>query len=126
MFVQAGLELKDELSGVMQLGTPGLALALLTDRLSRFRQNGAWDAERYHGQYVDDYSDYATMAIGLYMAAAGVPLQLSLASQAAYAVMNSNHEGPKHWFYTSLPLRNVRNTEIGYELYQSGRITPRR
>jgi hypothetical protein len=90
-------------------------VTLLVDELSQFRQGGPWDAERLEGQYVVEYEDYATIAIGLYMAAAGLPLQLALLVQSAYVAQD----------FRLLSAREVRDTQIGYELYQSGRISPR-
>jgi hypothetical protein len=59
------------------------------------------------------------------MAAAGVPKPIALLVENEYARENSKF-GPGEkfdWFYRYLPKRNVSNTEIGYELYRSGRIT---
>jgi hypothetical protein len=77
------------------------------------------------GQFVDDYRDYATIAIGLYMAAAGVPIDMALQIENEYARWRSHFDRDEQMdsVYTSLPTRNVRNTQIGYELYQSGRIS---
>ncbi len=115
MLVQAGLEFRDALAGLSRAGAIGLGVTLLVDELSQFRQGGPWDAERIEGQYVTEYQDYATMAIGLYMAAAGSPLQIALLVQSAYVAQD----------FRLLSAREVRDTQIGYELYQSGRISPR-
>ena len=126
MFVRAGLELKETFFGLTRLGVPSLAVGFLVDRISQFGHNGPWDAERFHGKYVDDYADYATIAIGLYMAAAGVPFQLSLLSQNIYAARHSTHNEPTDRLYRWLSQRDIRNTQIGYELYRSGRIARKR
>ncbi|MGA3309838.1 MAG: hypothetical protein ABSD08_14660 [Xanthobacteraceae bacterium] len=115
IFVQAGLQMKQVFFGLTQAGVTGPAVALLVEQLSQFRQGGTWDAERFEGQYVTEYQDYATTAIGLYMAAAGIPYQLALLIQSAYVAQD----------FRLLSAREVRDTQIGYELYQSGRISPR-
>ena len=84
-------------------------------------------AQRVDGHFVDEYRDYATIAIGLYMAAAGVPMRIALLVQDIYAWRKSTFD-PKETVdavYNHLPVRNVRNTELGYELYRSGRISGR-
>jgi len=73
--------------------------------------------------------DGATIALGLYAAAAGMPEDELLKMQNDYArEFSSFRPGtemniPDHQF---LPKRNVINTHIGYELYRSGRIGPTR
>ncbi len=128
IYVNDGLAVKDQFVASMSQES-GVLLSLATTRLAsellRFGQGGPWDAQRVHGQFVDDYRDYATITIGLYMAAAGVPIQIALRLQNEYAYVFSNFDPkePKDEIYTNLPKRNVRNTEIGYELYASGRIS---
>jgi hypothetical protein len=98
---------------------------MVAARASQFGQGGPWDAQRVDGHFVDEYRDYATIALGLYMAAAGVPMQIALLVQDTYAWGNSTFD-PKEKMdaiYRNLPVRNIRNTELGYELYRSGRIS---
>jgi hypothetical protein len=99
----------------------------LIDKLRQFGQGAIWDAQRIQGQAVGEYRDYATIAIGLFAAAAGLPIQIALQIQNVYASGNSNFDPSEQMdeVYTALPKRNVRNTEIGYELYNSGRSLPR-
>ncbi len=129
MFVAKGLafDFKQRLAAVEQFGLDAelQVVAQLAMQLANFRQGGPWDAQRVGGQSVDEYRDYATIAIGLYMAAAGVLIEtaLSIENEYAYWFSHFSPDDPKDDVYTSLPRRNVRNTEIGYELYQSGRIT---
>ncbi len=127
MFVREGLATRDVFSSMTRLGADALAAAMFVARASQFGQGGLWDAQRVDGQFVDEYRDYATIAVGLYMAAAGVPMRIALLVQDIYAWWNSTF-GPKETMdavYNHLPVRNVRNTELGYELYRSGRISGR-
>jgi hypothetical protein len=98
------------------------ATAELYDKLRQFGQGAIWDAQRIQGQAVDEYRDYATIAIGLFAAAAGLPIQIALQIQNVYAYLSSKFDEQMDEVYTNLPKRNVRDTEIGYELYESGRI----
>lgn len=87
-----------------------------------FAQNGYWDFQRggsndgniNHPEFVDA----STVVIGLFNAAANVPLKVLLSEQNQYARFRS-HYGPNvpmDKVYTHLPVRNVRNTIIGYQL----------
>ncbi|MFI5023553.1 MAG: hypothetical protein ACHQRJ_18130, partial [Alphaproteobacteria bacterium] len=69
---------------------------------------------------------YPTVAIGLYGAAAGIPIETLFIIQDNYAWIKSRYpEGTVYdETYTHLPERNVGNTELGYELYKSGKIGP--
>ena len=100
----------------------GLA-AKITVELGQFRQGGPLDAERVQGQYVADYHDYANVAIGLYLAAAGVKLEDGLSFANDYAGVMSQFHEPMDEVYTYLPKRDVHDVRMGYELYQSGRIS---
>ncbi len=99
----------------------GLAAKIAVE-LGQFRQGGSLDAERVDGQYVRDYRDYANLAIGLYLAAAGVKIEDALTFANAYAGAASEFHEPMDDVYTNLPRRDVRSIRMGYELYQSGRI----
>jgi len=67
--------------------------------------------------------DYATVGIGLYGAAAGIPVDEILTYQNAYAAGRSDFKKARmDPIYTNLAERNVFNTKLGYQLYQSGRI----
>ena len=67
--------------------------------------------------------DYATIAIGLYAASAGVPENWILALQDRYAERHSSFGAvPMDPVWTHLPERNVRNTRLGYELYRDGKL----
>ncbi len=93
--------------------------------LSLFQQGGPWDAQRANGQFLPQFRDYASVAIGLYGASAEIPVDLLLRIQNTYASNFSSFRGERmDDVYTSLPRRNVDNTRLGYDLYQSGRIGP--
>lgn len=87
-----------------------------------FSQNGYWDFQRggskdgkiNHPEFVDA----STVVIGLYNAAAKVPLEVLLNEQNQYAHFRSHYgrNVPMDKVYTHLPARNVRNTIIGYQL----------
>ena len=99
------------------------ALAYQAAALANFRRGGPWDAQRIGGSFRNEFVDYATVAIGLYCAANGIAREQSLMIQDFVA--RDSHYGPKVEMdktYTHLPIRNIRNTDIGYSLYQSGRI----
>ena len=91
---------------------------------SNFRRGGAWDAQRLGGgKFHDEYIDYATILIGIYFAGAGRPraeclkTQNDIAGSGQYAAWIK-----KDPTYTSLPLRNVANTDIGYGLVNTARL----
>ena len=122
-FVDRGLEGRDALENPSPF-LMGL-LAVIAD-LVNFRHNHAWDLQRRIGDNVPKLVDGATVAIGLYGAAAGIPEDVLLAIQDRCAQIRSHFpEGTvMDERYPHLPKRNVENTHIGYELYQSGRIGP--
>jgi hypothetical protein len=100
----------------------GLPIAIIM-ALAAFRQGGSLDAERFHGQYVTDYRDYANIAIGLYMAAAGIDMDDALWIADAYAARFSHFDEKKDEVYVHSAERDVQNIERGYDLYNSGRIS---
>jgi hypothetical protein len=102
-------------------------------RLSKFLWGQVWDLQRPITKLTDglpseqkfrgEFRDVATIAIGVYAAAADIPLETILNYQkiAAYRsrfapteIINDDY-GP-------LAERNVRNTELGYNLYKFGKI----
>lgn len=100
---------------------PEVLLTHLAMDLAKFRQFRPWDAQRMDGEFFDEWVDYATVAIGLYAAAAGMPIDWILQIQDEYARRNSRYVGqPMDPLFKHLPQRNVRNTQLGYELYRNG------
>jgi hypothetical protein len=94
-------------------------------RLENFRQGGIWDLQRPRlqkdskGNHIvySEFINAATLAIGVYCAAAGLTRTETLAAESIYAVGHSNFGNAKrHWFWP-LPERNVINTNLGYDLY---------
>lgn len=127
MFVREGQAIRDKFNAALKQNS-GLLLSYATaelyDKLRQFGQGAVWDAQRVQGQAVGEYRDYATIAIGLFAAAAGLPIQIALQIENVYAFFRSKFDPDeqKDDVYTNLPERNVRNTGIGYELYESGRV----
>jgi RHS repeat-associated protein len=93
--------------------------------LANFKHGGPWDLQRTQGGFDGRFIDAATIAIGLYAAPAGIGFDKLMTIQDSYAGAFSKwkEDVPMHTFYTNLPVRNVRNTQIGYELYFSGAVT---
>jgi hypothetical protein len=123
-FVDKGLEaaaaFQDPESGNAWGGFPQIATSL-----PNFQQGAPWDARRVNGIVVRQYVDYATVAIGLYGAAAGIPIDRILTIQNQYAHDHPRPPGQEtDETYRFLPKRNVANTRLGYDLYNSGRIGP--
>ncbi|MFI4987221.1 MAG: hypothetical protein ACHQF3_07255 [Alphaproteobacteria bacterium] len=103
-------------------------MARLLMSLFNFQQGGAWDAQRIEGRNMHEFVAYATLAIGLYGAAAGIPMDVMLEIENLYARFSSRfgEKVEKDKVYTRLPETNVENTKLGYELFESGRIGPSR
>lgn len=100
---------------------------MILDHL-QFGQGGSLDAQRVNGVVVRQYVDYATVGLGLYGAAAGMSLEEMLDTENDYAFFFSRytHGEDMDETYTKLPKRNVANTRIGYDLYNSARVGPSR
>jgi len=105
-------------------GTGPAILSRELMQLYKFKQAGEWDAQRAGGQFHSEYVDYATVAIGLYAASSGMSRDGILRMQDAYAARNSRYSSKDEMdkTYTHLPVRNVANTDLGFQLYQSGGI----
>ena len=100
------------------------ATAFQAGRMAQFRQGGRWDAQRIDGRNHAEFVDYATFALGLYAAAAGIPEDEVLTIENVYAGLNSSfpQKVARDPHYANLPERNVSNTRKGYEAYQQGRV----
>jgi hypothetical protein len=96
--------------------------------LANFGQGHPWDLQRQEPDkpMKNQFRDAASVAIGLYGAAAGVPQPVMLGLSGLYAAKNSTFpkDEPRDPLYVTLSKRNVDNTKLGYELYQTGRIGP--
>jgi hypothetical protein len=125
-FVNQGL--KDKKDEEMLLETGGeerglSALGYWIGALCHFDRWHPWDAQRINHTYHPEFVDYATVAIGLYAAANGIP-EKDILTIENYAARDS-HFDPQvkmDTTYTHLPTRNIENTDRGYWLYQHGRI----
>ena len=130
LFVKQGTADKSRYEALLHTANPygggDASLAFLSRnlmQLHKLRQGGEWDAQRVGGKYHPEYVDYATVAIGLYAASAGISRDIILRIQDAYAARYSRFE-PRTKMdntYTHLPERNVANTDLGFQLYESGR-----
>ena len=118
-FVQQGQMDRNIVAGLNAAGHPEEAPAYIAARLARFRQYGSWDARRLSaGESFPQFTDYATIAIGLYAAAAGLSESDVLSLQDDYASFKSDfHHATMDRTYPHLAERNVRNTRLGYRLY---------
>ncbi len=128
-FVRKGIEdRKRDEEALKYAGESGMLLFSLTyglidTNLFNFDHGGPWDAQRIAGQQYDKYVEYATIAIGLYAAAYGIPEDKILEIEnIAAGKYSKNREFDKT--YINLPEDNVKWTDIGYELYKSGKISP--
>ena len=92
-----------------------------------FDRGGAWDVQRVgHGQvYVDALKEYANLVIGLYGAAAGIPMSVILDITNWKAGSSSFAPGTVYDpVYTHTPDRIVYDIKTCYGLVTSGRIGP--
>ena len=64
-----------------------VGFAELVMDLGKFRQGGEWDVQRYLGSFTWEYRDYSTVLIGLYGERAGVPADMMLFIENAFAKM---------------------------------------
>lgn len=123
-FIRQAEELRKQLEpGVANEMTAGAVMGEIAAELLLFRQGRAWDLQRLDGHNHPEFRDIASVVIGLYGAAAGIPPNLSLELQDQYArwfsIFGNSERDP---VYTHLAKRNVFNTRLGYELYRSHRV----
>ena len=119
-FIEQGLADREKLVTLLSDGPTGVAAALTYEesRLANFRRWGPWDAQRIGGKYHAEHVDYATVAIGLYAAAAGIPENLILIIQDEIAKDSHYKKGTEFdSYYIHLPKSNVKNTHTGYYFY---------
>ncbi len=109
---------------LLATGQVEVEAGFVLSQLRNFRQSGAWDMQRPGGHFDARFVDYATIAIGIYAAAAKIPLQEILGIQDLYASQFSHFDPTAEMDpnYTHLRAINVENTKLGYELYNSGRV----
>jgi len=97
--------------------------SLVADDLAKFARGGPWDLQRQGPDGTVDrrFIDSATILIGMYGAAAGIPAEDMVAIEAVVA--QSGDFGHVPTFVGKLPVRNVVNTYIGYGLIASGGVS---
>lgn len=126
-FIEQGLRDRKEFEMPDILGDGGSAAAAsarVIDHLAKFRQSGAWDAQRVGGIFHKEFRDYATVAIGLYASAAGLSEDRILSLQNFYARQFSrfNKISTFNSKYQSLPQENIYNTDVGYSLFHNKKL----
>ena len=125
-FVEQGLKDKQIEEALLSSGDENgaaAALAYQLGALSNLHRGHMWDAQRIGGSYHTEFVDYSTVAIGLYAAANGISREEILRIEDVVASTSHFHDDPEmDKTYTHLPVRNVKNTDLGYLLYHSGRI----
>lgn len=128
-FVRKGIEdRKRDEEALKYAGESGMLLFALTyglidTNLFNFDHGGPWDAQRIAGHFYEKYVEYATIAIGLYAAAYGIPEDKILEIEnITFGKSIQDRDYDK--IYKNLPEDNVKWTDIGYELYKSGKISP--
>jgi hypothetical protein len=104
-----------------------MALATIASKiLLPLAPGGPLDAERFDWTYVLDYRHYQNIMIGVYGAAAGMSRDQVLSLVDLYATIVSEFRAkdkePRDEFYTHSAKQDVKDTNLGYELYESGRI----
>lgn len=141
-YVQAGLAAKshglaDTMHEVAEVirGNPDLLsdegnantrLAVLASMIAYeilpFAHAGSFDAERFDNFYVRDYRPYTSVALGVYMAAAGVSREDMLTIGDFYAAVFSRFHEDMDPNYPHSTKQDVQDNLLGYELYESGRL----
>jgi hypothetical protein len=104
-----------------------MALATIASKiLLPLAPGGPLDAERFDWTYVLDYRHYQNIMIGVYGAAAGMSRDQVLSLVDLYATIVSEFRAkdkePRDEFYTHSAKQDAKDTNLGYELYESGRI----
>ena len=101
-----------------------LDISLRNTPLRRFGQQGLWDVQRHHSKAImPEFREAASIYIGIYAAAAGIPRDMIQEIQDDYASLNSQFSNQKmDGTYRALPEVNVGNVNIGYNLVLDKRI----
>jgi hypothetical protein len=104
--------------------TRELTIATVAAALLPFAHGGSFDAERFDFNYVCDYRHYTSLALGIYMAAAGVSREDMLTIADFYAGIFSTFHEKRDPNYPHSTKQDIQDNIRGYELYESGRIRP--
>jgi hypothetical protein len=116
--------LQGDLSGALDAYPLIAALIGTGQDLLPFIHGGSLDAERFESNYVQEYRHYTSIALGIFMAAAGVSREDMLSIANAYAKRFSTFSAKEvpDERYTSSAQQDIEDNLRGYELYESGRI----
>ncbi len=123
-FVDKGLRDKRTETTLFSSGGDEVGSDFEGTELANFAWFGPWDAQRLGFEYHPQFRDYSTVVIGLYAAANGLSEEdiLTIQNDAAAVKSNFGSKAIMDDTYKHLPIENVKNTELGFALYQSGRI----
>lgn len=112
----SGISSGEDSSGIAMQAT------LVAYELLPFVHGGSFDAERTDSNYINEYRHYTSIALGIFMAAAGVSKEDMLTIADFYAsIFSTFHEKPDPQ-YTHSTEQDIQDNLRGYELYKSGRI----
>ena len=86
--------------------------------ISRFGQQAEWDAQRCNSPgSMEQFRSAASIYIGIYAAAAGIPRDMIQDIQNDYAALYSDFGNqPRDQTYHHLAKANVENVDLGYNL----------
>jgi hypothetical protein len=110
-------------SGEVQPALPGAA-AVIALKLLPFLHGGSFDAERTDSNYICEYRHYTSIALGIFMAAAGVSREDMLWIADSYASSSSRFGANETMDpnYKHSAQQDIEDNLRGYDLYESGRI----
>ena len=111
-------------SGALDLARMQRPGTLYVNSLANFRIGGPWDAQRDSGgNFIGEFRDYASVAIGLYAGAAGLTQNQIVGMADTYAGTASNFSSAQmDYEFRNLPSLNVTNMQLGFNLQQSGQV----
>jgi hypothetical protein len=95
--------------------------AIVTYELLAFAHAGSLDAERFDNYYIRDYRHYTSIALGVFMAAAGVSREDMLTIADYYASSSSHFHEEMDDLYPHSTKQDIQDNLRGYDLYESGR-----
>jgi hypothetical protein len=138
VFAAWGRADRPDIAAAVAAGASEISVNTIIDKLEKetglglFAQGERWDLQRpglvkdsSGKDYINfsQFVDVATVAIGIYCSAAGLPFALALKGMEGYARKASDFgkSAKLHWLY-DLPERNIRNFRLGYYLQEHGLI----
>ena len=117
-----GQAIRGEYSDQFSEDVVNAAANMVAYELLPFAHAGSFDAERFDNVYVRDYRHYTSIALGIFMAAAGVSKEDMLTIADDYASAFSTFRDKPDQRYKHSSAQDVQDNLRGYELYESGRI----